>query len=321
MDALLEKETAVYTKIGAAMPRVGFIGFGEVAYYMMKGFRKDGLNQLFVYTRSVSDPQALKISAKKAVEIGAVIVPDMEELAKQCDIIISSVMGHVAVETAEKMSQWIKPGQIYVDLNNASPQVKQEAGKRILEKGARFVDVGLLGLPIQAENKALMYACGNAAEDFKTMLEPYGANITVIKGEIGQAAMMKALANIYMKCLQGVYLEFAISAKSAGIRLEDLEPLLTLPVRKIPREKDAGFWIIRGALLAERKKEEMKNTLSMFDEMQVDPVMLKAAIERLERVSVFRLGREFDAAMPCEDYETIIDRMFEIGKETKQEVR
>jgi hypothetical protein len=92
-------------------------------------------------------------------------------------------------------------------------------------------------------------------------------------------------------------------------------------VRNIEKEKEAGFWLIRGALLAERKKEEMKSAFSLMEEMEIDPIMLKAAVERMERVSGFDLGKGFDASMPYQEYEQIVDYMFDVGKERGMEIR
>ncbi len=319
-------------KTGAAMkvistdcqshkPVVGFIGFGEVSYYIAKGLKKDGINEIHIYSRSSTDPEIIKNKQKKSEEIGAQLTNCFSDLIEHSDIIFSSVRGHVSLETAKHAAEYIRKGQLYADLNNAIPCIKRESSVFIHSKGAKFVDIGLLELPIQVENKALMYASGEGAPEFANLMIPYGMNIKVIPGEVGQSAAIKAIANIFMKGLQGVCLEFAISAKKAGISLDILEPLLVKPVLHLPREKDVALWIIRGALLAERKKEEMNEALKMLYDLGIDPIMLKAAVERLNRVSQFKLNNHFDAGMDCSDYEEIIDRMFEIGSENNINIR
>ena len=291
-------------------PRLGFIGFGEVSFYMMRGLREEGAGELAVLSRCANPS-----SREKAAALGVLITESWEELFQNADVIFSAVQGHIALETAQKAAGFINNGQFYADLNNAIPAVKQAGAVMICAKGARFVDVGLLGLPIQRQHKALMYVSGEAAEDFQTLMKPFGMNIRPIPGDVGQAATVKALVNIYMKCLQGVCLELAISAVNTGVSLSDLECLVIDPLKELPREKDVGFWMIRGALLAQRKRDEMCDAMKMLGELQIDPIMLGAAVERLNRVSSFGLHHEFDAAMPCEEYEKIIRRMFEIGKE------
>lgn len=302
-------------------PRIGFIGFGEVTSYLIKGLRSEGLVDLTVYSRSVNDRERRQLCKVRAAELGGRIADDWPDLVASSDVIFSSVQGHVALETAETASRFIRPGQLFVDLNNAIPAVKRTAAQAIARSGGKFVDVGLLELPIQREHRALMYASGRDAPEFKALLEPFGMNIRVVDGPVGQAATIKALANIFMKGLQGVCLEFAIGARRAGVSLKDMEPLLVKPVVDLPREKDAGFWIIRGSLLAERKKHEMNEALRMMQDLGVDPLMLTAAVERLNRVSGLRLNEFFDAAMPVSEYGGIIEKMFEIGAATGREIR
>jgi 3-hydroxyisobutyrate dehydrogenase-like beta-hydroxyacid dehydrogenase len=315
MQNAAQNDTVAPCRLSLRQVRVGFIGFGEVTYNTVRGLIRDGLEWVTIYSRSVTDPVAVIKTKKKADMIGARLSASLEELVHNCEIIISAVRGTAALETARRVSECIVPGQIYADLNNAIPAVKKQAAEYIQARGGRFVDIGLLELPIQVENKALMYASGDGAGEFYNAMTPFGMNIKILDGEVGQAAAIKAIANIFMKGLQGVCLEFAISAKKAGIRLEDLEPLLIKPVENIPREKDVALWIIRGALLAQRKKEEMREALTMLEEMDIDPVMLRSAVERLDRVSCFELEQYFDASMPYDEYEKIIDKMFEIGKQ------
>jgi hypothetical protein len=59
----------------------------------------------------------------------------------------------------------------------------------------------------------------------------------------------------------------------------------------------------------------------MLAELEIAPVMLEAAVERMERVAGLALNRRFDAAMPYEDYEKVIDYMFAAGRERGIEIR
>lgn len=296
--------------------RLGFIGFGEVTTYMLRGLHREGVGNHYILTR-----RATTYSRRKASLLGAGITESWDELFANTDVVFSAVRGHVALETAEKASEHIQQGQLFADLNNAVPSVKRAASAVITAKGAAYVDIGLIGLPVQHEHKALMYVSGVAAETFHHQMESFGMNTTIVSGEVGQASMIKALVNIYMKCLQGVCLELAISARFAGIQMSDLERLITDPLAEIPREKDVGFWITRGSLLAERKKAEMQDAVDMFMEMHIDPVMLSATVERLNRVSEFKLQDEFDVSVSYADYEKIIQRMFEIATEKGIEVK
>jgi hypothetical protein len=67
--------------------------------------------------------------------------------------------------------------------------------------------------------------------------------------------------------------------------------------------------------LAARKKKEMEEAAKMLKGLHIDPIMLEAAIERLNRISKFDLHRYFSADMNPRDYKRIIDKMVDLGLE------
>ncbi len=302
-------------------PKIGFIGFGEVSYYMAKGLKEAGIKEIYAYARALADPERSDAVRKRGEEAGAVLYGDIKSLMDKSDIVFSSVHGHVSLQIAEQAAAHIRKGTLFADLNNAVPEDKRKASELITEKGAAFIDVGLLGLPIQNGHRSLIYVSGNGASMFKEIMEPYGMRITLVPGEAGKAASIKALANIYMKGLQGVCLELAMSAVRADIDLEILEPLLVDPVLSLPREKDMGFWIIRGALLAERKKAEMAEAVKMLKGLGVEPLMLEAAVKRFDHISKFEAQKYFEADMKIDDYKEIIDKIISVGKEKGIELK
>lgn len=295
--------------------KIGFIGFGEVPYYMAKGFKKAGTGQVFAYARALMDVKRRDFIIKRGDEAGVELLDDLVSLVEVSDIIFSSVHGHVSLQVAKQSAPYLRQGQIFADLNNSVPSDKKKAAELIGETGAIFVDVGLMGLPVQKEHKALMYVSGEGAGTFKEVLEPYGMQIVMVPGEAGKAATIKALANIYMKGLQGVCLEFAMSALKADVDLEILEPLLVNPLLSLPREKDVAFWIIRGALLAERKKAEMSEAVRMLEDLGIEPFMLEATVKRLSHAAQFGLNNHFDIDMDPIDYQKLIHKMISIGHE------
>lgn len=302
-------------------PRIGFIGFGEVTYHILKGLHQEEVNGIRVYSRSASKSDKTAYHQNRAQKIGANLQDSLQELISASDIIISAVRGDTSLEVAQQAAQFLKPGQIFADLNNAIPAVKKTASTIINARGAKFVDIALLELPIQVLHKALMYVSGDGALDFIQKMKQFKMNLKFIGEEPGKAAMIKALVNIFMKGLQGVYLEFALCAQKAGVSLDLLEPLLITPVLNLPKEKDMAFWIIRGALLASRKTNEMKEVLEMVHDLNIDPIMLEATIERLSRVARFKLNRYFDATLPVEEYQSIISKIFQVGEDENIAIR
>lgn len=318
MNAILGAQS----KEEIANSQIGFIGFGEVVYHTLKGLQqKEGIYGMRVYSRSAKDPERAELHKKRANEVGAELTSSLSELINGSKVIISSVKGDVSLDVAAQAAEFLIPGQIYADLNNAIPSVKRKAAEIINARGAGFVDISLLELPIQVGHKALMYVSGDSAEKFKQIMDRYHMSIRVISGEAGTAAGIKALVNIFQKGVQGLYLEFAVCAKKMGIDFNLLEPLLVKPVKNLPLEKDMAFWLIRGALLAKRKAGEMKDVLQMVEDLDVYPIMLEATIQRLAWAAEFELFKYFEADMDLDGYPEIIDKIFEISREKNIEIR
>lgn len=301
-------------KNDTTQPKLGFIGFGEVTFHILDGLHQNQFKGFNIYSRP-TDREKTDYHRERAAKLEANLLFSLQEFVDGSDIIISSVRGDTSLEVAEQAAQFIRPGQIFADLNNAIPSVKKRSSNIINSKGAKFVDIALLELPVQTKHKALMYLSGDGALDFIEAMDQYNMNLEYIGAEPGKAAMIKALVNIFMKGLQGVYLEFVLSAQKAGISLDLLEPLLVKPVLGLPREKDLAFWFIRGALLASRKEKEMKAALELMGDLGVEPLILKATIERLSRVARLKLNRFFDATIPVDEYQKIITKMYQIGDE------
>ena len=75
-------------------PKIGFIGFGEVAYHLSRGLKEEGVEQVLAFTRPGSQSQY----NKRAKEANVELVSILDELVSRSEIIISAVHGHVALD-------------------------------------------------------------------------------------------------------------------------------------------------------------------------------------------------------------------------------
>jgi 3-hydroxyisobutyrate dehydrogenase-like beta-hydroxyacid dehydrogenase len=302
-------------------PIIGFIGFGEVAYYLSRGLRKEGVEHILAYARSMAKPGYGEGIRNRAQEAGVELTPTLEELVTRSEIVISAVYGHVALEVAEDAARFVHPGSLFADLNNAPPSAKKRGSEVIQAKGAKFVDIGLFETPARAEHKGLMIVSGDGAEQFKEVLGKYGMNIEVVAGEAGKATTIKTLANIYIKGIQALCLELALSAYQAGVDLDLLGPLVVRPVATLPREQEMAFWIVRGGLSAARKAAELQDIVETIQAWGIDPIMMQATIQRLGLIAQYELNDHFQAGLSPKDYQAMLEAMGKIGEERKIELK
>jgi 3-hydroxyisobutyrate dehydrogenase-like beta-hydroxyacid dehydrogenase len=290
-------------------PIIGFIGFGEVAYNVSIGLKESGIEHILTYTRGVNIPHRRPEIGIRAQRAGVELTQTLEELVSKSEIVISAVHGDVALDFAEEAARFILPERIFADLNNATPAAKVLGSEMINANGGKFVDIGLFETTTRVKHKALMYVSGDGAEEFKSIMSPYGMNIELIPGGAGKATTIKTLANIYIKGIQALCLEVAISAQKTGIDPDILGPLLVRPVRTLPKEDEMAFWILRGGLSASRKVPELQGIVHTLKEWDVDPIMVEATLNRLTLAASFNLSDQLLSEMELDDYQAIIKAM------------
>jgi 3-hydroxyisobutyrate dehydrogenase-like beta-hydroxyacid dehydrogenase len=272
-------------------PRIGFIGFGEVAYHFSKGFKEDGIQEIFAFDKNAKEIAEGKIVRRRAHDAGVELVPGLRQLVGRSDMIFSAVWGSAALKVAGRTAAYAKPRQIYCDINNTAPSVKTRGAEMLNSKGVKYVDLALFVTPACDRQRSFMLASGDGARPLKRLLASYGMNPEVVSGGAGRATTIKTLANIYYKGIQALCLELVLSAWKVGIDPQVLAPLLIKPVELLPKEEEMTFWVIRGIVHAERKAAELANIIQAVREWGITPVMLDATRKRLKTVSDYGLKR------------------------------
>ena len=127
-----------------AAPKIGFIGFGEVGYTFSRAMNEAGA-EVTVYDVLLDDhPNKADNIRERITETGSE-VGTLEEVVKNNNYILSTVITQAAKNVAQTVAPMLKPGQIYVDLNSTCPSVKVEIGRIIAATGADFVEGAILG--------------------------------------------------------------------------------------------------------------------------------------------------------------------------------
>jgi 3-hydroxyisobutyrate dehydrogenase-like beta-hydroxyacid dehydrogenase len=270
-------------------PRIGFIGFGEVAYHFSKGLKEDRIREIFAYDKNAKEITEGEIVRPRAREAGVELVSGLRQLVGKSDVVFSAVWGSTALKVAGQCASFVKAGQVYCDINNTAPSVKMQGAERLNAKGVKYVDLALFVAPDRDKQRSFMLASGDGARLLKKIMAPYGMNPEVVPGGAGRATTIKTLANIYYKGIQALCLELVLSAWKVGIDPQLLAPLVVKPVESLPKEEEMAFWIIRGILHAERKAAELESIIRAVREWGVTPLMLDATRKRLKSVCDYGL--------------------------------
>lgn len=270
-------------------PRIGFIGFGEVAYHFSRGLKEDGIREILAYDKNAKEIMKGEMVRRRAREARVQLAQSLRQLVVESDVIFSAVWGNAALKVAGRCASLVRAGQFYCDVNNTAPSVKLRGAELLNAKGVKYVDLALFVAPDRDKHRSFMLASGDGAHPFNKVMARYGMKPKVVPGGAGQATTIKTLVNIYYKGIQALCLELALSAWKVGIDPQLLAPLVIKPVESLPKEEEMAFWIIRGILHAERKAAELESIIKAVREWGIKPIMLDAARKRLKMVSEYGL--------------------------------
>ena len=162
------------------IPVVGFIGFGEVAYHFSKGLIESGIEKIFAYDSANVSTGYGTLITERAKNINVALLKNIEQLAENSNIIISSVHGNAAQKVAEDISPFLNKQMLYADLNNTSPSTKRNVSEIISKTGAKFIDLELFETPARAKHKSFLMASGNGAKEFIDRMKIFGMDVQLV---------------------------------------------------------------------------------------------------------------------------------------------
>jgi 3-hydroxyisobutyrate dehydrogenase-like beta-hydroxyacid dehydrogenase len=288
---------------------VGFIGFGGAASGLTKGLKQAGLAEVCFFDSLSETAPSGDVIRRHAKETGAINKESLEALIQETEIIISCVTGSVALTVAEQAAAYLTQHHLYVDVNTASPRVMEAVGGAVQQTGAAFADVAMLGGIPAFLHRVPCLASGKGAERFKTVMQPYGMDITCV-GEIpGQASAIKMFRSVFMKGFLALLMEML-----SGTHRYQVDSVVLDSIAKT-MEKNGFLETVRlqmgkGVINAERMSHEMSAVVDTFTEMGLPSAMSEATREKLNWCSQMKLGEHFGGVIP-DSLDEILDIMEE----------
>lgn len=196
-----------------------------------------------------------------------------------CELTLAVTAAADARRAMDQAWERIQEGSVYADLATASPTLETQMASKAARRGVEFADVALMA-PVPGRGLATpALASGSGAPRLAEILNPMGAEITVIGDVAGLASGRKLLRSVVTKGLAALLLESveAAEAKGEGEWIRDhLTGFLT--------EVDGAVIerLVSGTLRhADRRLAEMEAVAEYLSSLGVDPHMSRATVERL----------------------------------------
>jgi 3-hydroxyisobutyrate dehydrogenase-like beta-hydroxyacid dehydrogenase len=210
------------------------------------------------------------------------------EAAAGADLILSVNSAKEAVAALSASLDALEPGAVWADMNTATPTIKQRLAEIGRERGVQVADIAMMA-PVPGKGlRVPMLASGDAAEQVAATLRGYGADIDVLAGPAGLAAMRKLLRSVYYKGMAASIVEALEAARAAG--LEDwLRPHIAEDLAKA--DASAVERIVTGTRQhAVRRGAEMAAAAEMLTDLGVQPIMAGASRALHERIAAEKSG-------------------------------
>lgn len=243
------------------------LGFGEVGQILASDLKRHALR---AWDLTFTDPaRRASLAAQSPIEA-----------VKGATLVISAVTAARDVAAAASVAPGLTQGCFFLDLNSASPLMKQKCETLIAEVGGRYVEAAVMA-PIGPKRIASpMLLGGPHAEEFLPIAESLGfTGAEFFSARTGQASAAKMCRSVMIKGVEALLIESLIAARHYGVEATVLGSLNDLlPVGDWP--KLAHYMISRSLEHGARRAEEMREVAQTVSEAGLVPLLSAAIAER-----------------------------------------
>ena len=271
--------------------KLGYIGYGEAAYFMSAGLAEQGVEQ-YACSRNFS-------YKGKPEDVGVKRCASSEELFSICDTVFAMTPNTAAVPAAEKAAPYLREGIVYVDLSSAAPKLMEQAAALVKPTGALFVDAAMLDSLPKFRSRVRIVTSGEGAEELSRRLEGLDMRIDIVGEQPGAASAIKLLRSLYTKTHLGFALEMLEGAAHYGVADYVMQGLAETMDGKTfiegMNERLSG-----GVLHATRRSFELAMAAEMLDDAGLDSSVSTAAAQKLRKLGELNLKEKLGDYRPTD---------------------
>lgn len=266
------------------MLKLAIIGYGEVGHIFARDLLATGQTGIAVYDIlfDAADGAALREEARRN---GVRPAASAADAAAGARLVISAVTADAVAAVAAEAAAYLKAGQLFLDVNSASPVTKKNAFAKVEPTGAHYVE-GAVMQPVPGPDlKVPILGGGPHAQEAADLLNPLGMNITPVSTEPGRASAMKLCRSIMIKGIEALIVDCAASAKAWGVEKEVFGSLReTWP--SIDFADLARYMGQRVEQHGIRRAAEMREAGMMVEDLGRNPELCRAVADAQERGAI-----------------------------------
>ena len=255
---------------GGDLTRITVFGLGEAGSLISADLAASGIEVWAYDPAEVITPDGVKRFDKP------------EDAVLDADAVLGITAQADATEAISQAIHRINKSSLYADLSTSSAAVKRQLADIAAGHGIDFVDIALMTLVPGNGLRTPALAAGQGAERFVSIFKPLGMPVEAISDIPGDAATRKLLRSVMMKGLASLVIEAMRAGYAAGCEewlWNNMAEQLTAADEKMMARLITGT-----GLHALRRLHEMEASLSLLQDLGVDPVMTRATVESHRQV-------------------------------------
>jgi 3-hydroxyisobutyrate dehydrogenase-like beta-hydroxyacid dehydrogenase len=269
-------------------PGIAFVGFGEAAQALLKGFGPSVSGPVTAYDVKSLDPAHAEAMASCYGAAGVAGGGDLAAALRGAGAIFCLVTADQALAAAEAAAPHLEQGTLWFDGNSCAPGTKRRAAEAIAGKGGRYVDLAIMAPVHPRLHQTPVLVSGPAAAAASAFLATLDMRPTVAGGRVGDASAIKMIRSVMVKGFEALTAECLLAARRAHV---DPAVLASL------QASDPGIdWVARGAYNFERmmvhgarRAAEMREVAATLRELGLPDRMAAATALWQEEIAALHL--------------------------------
>jgi 3-hydroxyisobutyrate dehydrogenase-like beta-hydroxyacid dehydrogenase len=259
--------------------KIGIIGYGEVGKIFALGLAPKTGQTISAWDIKFTGGTLGSSEIEHAKQHGITTAHSAQSLCAQSELIFSAVTAANTLSVAREVSEHIKSNCFFIDLNSASPRVKQEASALIDAAGGRYVEAGVMTSVPPYGIRVPMLLGGEYAAELAAVLVNWGMDATPVSNKIGIASATKMSRSIMIKGLEALVIESFTTARYYGVEQAMLATLAeTFPSIDWPTQ--GAYFFSRVAQHGKRRAEEMREAAKTVSDTGHMPFMTQSIPEK-----------------------------------------
>jgi 3-hydroxyisobutyrate dehydrogenase len=193
--------------------KVGFIGLGTMGGHMAFNCRTKGKFDMLVH-------DLRREAGLRHVEAGAAWADDIASLARECDVVLTSLPGpKEAQAVAAVLLEHMRAGCPWFDLSTNSPTVVRQLYADLKTRGIPMLDAPVSGGPAGAKSGKLALIVGGdrpVFDQYRHVLDSIGDQVFYV-GDIGAGSVAKLVHNMAGYAMQAAIAEVFTMGVKGGV--------------------------------------------------------------------------------------------------------